>query len=361
MRAAILFLALLFAHVACAGPQVISGTESCPNCGDRNTDFLRYRNEAYNCVMGSYQSTVCTQAHQTFGNQYDVSLEKGVRVKICSTLTDQNYGCQNVDLYWDFADPPLSVNDAIAWWESVLNDFHFHDLIPPFIVVRGVNVRMVTPDGQHHDTYYYLYDFPDDSNIPTYPPDLPYPPGHPLGNPVCHGQHGLDPVPALTALYPGGQALDLGDEGAPLLPSAMSEDGMVVAGDRVELVGGVLQIRHQRRHPDNDRYAPLPLARLRSVPLPDADVSGFAALRFGASGRALGTSVYATRGEVTSALEQALAQAASTQAPDERRHDHTLYFAFRTQDGMLVPEGLGFVTQPQCCGRPCPPPPNQCQ
>jgi hypothetical protein len=360
MKLVVLMLALAATPLALAGPQLISGSESCSNCGERNSDYLRYRNEGYNCVMGSYQSATCTQAHQTFGDQYDVSLEKGVRVKICSTLSGHNYGCQNVDLYWDFINPPLSVNAAITWWESVLNDFHFHDLIPPFLAVRGVNVRMVTPDGQHHDTYYYLYDFPDDSNIATYPPDLPYPPGHPLGDPVCHGHHGVDPIPALTALDTSGEIVDLGDQGGALTPSGMSEDGTVVAGDQVALVDGTLQIRHQRHHPLNDRYAPLPEASLQAVPLLDADVEGFAALRFGASGRLLEVSVYPTRGSATPALEQALAQAARTRAPDERRHDHTVYFAFRAENGVLAPEGRGFVTQPECCGRQCPPPPQQC-
>jgi hypothetical protein len=348
---------------ALAGPTVISGSETCPNCADRNTDWNRYRNEAYNCALGSYNSQHCTNAKNTLINgQYVASSNKGVRVKICSGISGGNYGCQNVDVYWDFSNPPISTNALFEVVADIINDFEWHDVTPPFTVLRGVSIKLVSPDGNRHDVYY------DDSEIldgtltqrdrPTYPPYLGYPPGHPYAPAGC-----AQAAPVVDALHLDGTLEHRGLASQVSLGRTRAEDGRELTQDQVEREPDALVVYHAGEHLRNARYAPTPRLHFapRAIHDPGTSRAGWAAITIGESGVVRGVAVHPAGGGSTAAIEAALHGAITTVFPDERRHDHTVYVAWRVDErDMLRQQGEGLISVPMCCPpQPCLPP-NHC-
>src|SRR6185295_2696718 len=123
----------------------------CPNCASSNDDYTRYLRDAQNCAMGSYTAGPCATAHSKFWKQYTQANNIGIRIRECSTLTGPpgGYGCVNVDLYWQF-DVVLTQSQLIPWAMDVMLDYHYSQPFPPFAVVKGLNVTMVSTDGTPH-------------------------------------------------------------------------------------------------------------------------------------------------------------------------------------------------------------------
>jgi hypothetical protein len=173
-----------------AAPVVISGENNCPNCGNVNDDYMRWRNDAYNCVLGSYTLGMCTTAHSKFWKQYTGKNNIGVRIRECSSLAG-DYGCVDVDFYWKFALPPLSTYDMIPWAMDVMLDYKFGDPIQDLFFILDTNAALTitfnSHDGEPHTTVYKKGSVPKtDVNLPTYPPQGPaWPPGHPMNPNGC--------------------------------------------------------------------------------------------------------------------------------------------------------------------------------
>jgi hypothetical protein len=121
-----------------------------------------------------------------------------------------------------------------------------------------------------------------------------------------------------------------------------------------------LLIQHQREHPANERFAPLPQITftpqvLGSNPSTQG-LRGFAIVDFGASGRILHADAISESAEPAgAAIVAAISGGISTEFADGRRHDHRVYLAYEIDRGVLRAAGSPFVTMPMCC--PCPPPP----
>lgn len=121
-----------------------------------------------------------------------------------------------------------------------------------------------------------------------------------------------------------------------------------------------LVIQHQRVHPANDHFAPTPSATFPPQRVQSASGQrGFAVVSIGESGRVTNIELLPISGALdTERLRPAIAAGVRTTFPDERRHDHTVYFAFEVQQQQqLMQRGTIIVTLPQCCGPepPCNP------
>jgi hypothetical protein len=122
---------------------------------------------------------------------------------------------------------------------------------------------------------------------------------------------------------------------------------------RVSGDGTVLVIQHQREHPANHNFAPVPDVTFEPQPYADALVqgqSGFAVVAFGESGHVLNVEILTARGiNPPGSLATAISNGSRTQFKDERRHDHRAYVAYRIDAGMVQRVGRPIVTLPMCC------------
>lgn len=146
-------------------------------------------------------------------------------------------------------------------------------------------------------------------------------------------------------------------EGSPGPDATQARSGSVAA----------LVIQHQREHPANERFAPVPHITFAPQVLagspPAHERKGFAIVDFGESGSTLRVDAISASGApAESAIVTAISGAVSTQFSDDRRHDHRVYLAYEIDGGVLRAVGSPLVTMPQCCGPPigCPPYPYQC-
>lgn len=130
--------------------------------------------------------------------------------------------------------------------------------------------------------------------------------------------------------------------------------------DRKHLRGGsgaMLVIQHQREHPANESFAPVPhitfTPQVFASSLPAQERRGFAIVDFGESGRILNVhAISESAAPAGSAIAAAISNAVSTQFSDERRHDHRVYLAYEIDGRVLRVAGSPFATMPMCCG-PC--------
>ena len=119
-----------------------------------------------------------------------------------------------------------------------------------------------------------------------------------------------------------------------------------------------LLIKHQAQHPANHNFAPVPTASFTQQDIADSRLNGergFAIVQLGESGKVMQVQALSTTGRpAPPSLKESLARAIRTSFPDERRHDHTVYWAYEVQDGAVKNVGDALVTLPMCCPKPCP-------
>jgi hypothetical protein len=113
-----------------------------------------------------------------------------------------------------------------------------------------------------------------------------------------------------------------------------------------------LLIQHQGAHPANHNFAKV---LFRPQDFRPTDVSmrrGWAAMTFGKTGQLHDVALLSEHGARTSPdVAAALRAAVRTEFLDDRRHAHTVYFAFEVTDRQIHLKGQPIVTMPMCC--PC--------
>jgi len=114
-----------------------------------------------------------------------------------------------------------------------------------------------------------------------------------------------------------------------------------------------LVIRHQRGHDPGHNFTPTPIAEFRAQRVAPVDLEGqrgFAIVAIGETGRILKVTILTRDGPIRRPdLQAAIAAGTRSTFQDARRHDHTLYFAYRISAQEIVPIGRPIVTLPMCC------------